>query len=85
MNRKKRIKTLLSNYFLNYEIEVFDNSSEHIGHNNFTGSEESHFKIILTNKIKNIKNKLQIHREINDLLTNEFSSGMHALEIKIIN
>lgn len=85
MNRKKRIQSLLSNHFINSKIDVEDNSHEHIGHSNFNGSEESHFKVTISNRIKISKSKLQIHRKINELLSKEFSTGMHALEIKIIN
>ena len=84
MNRKKRIETILKNNFIKSKIEVFDESCNHDGHNNFTGKEESHFKIIIEDRLDLKKKILQTHRQINDLLKEEFSSGLHALEIKII-
>jgi len=84
MNRKKRIYSILYECFKGWNIEVTDNSNEHVGHHNFDGSQESHFKIILTNKLKDNSNRLELHRKINNLLKKEFSSGLHALEIKII-
>ena len=53
-----------------------------MGHNHFDGTQESHFYLILKNKGSNVS-KLFIHRKVNDLLKDEFKSGLHALEIKI--
>ena len=50
MNRKQRIYKILSNKFDNFLLEIIDNSNLHKGHNNFTGSGETHIKIILTKK-----------------------------------
>ena len=85
MNRKQRIMNVLSNYFKNSIIEVIDNSKEHSGHNNFDGSQESHFIIYFKNKLRNSLSRLEIHKKINQLLKDEFNTGLHALEIKIIN
>ena len=64
-------------------ILPFDNSNLHKGHNNFTGKDETHIKIILTKKNAISINRLNIHRIINNLLQEEFKSGLHSLEIKI--
>ena len=82
MKRKKRIEKILIDNFSSWSIEVKDTSFLHQGHNNFSGKNETHFKIILQlKKIKRLK-RLSIHRKINKLLEEEFSSGLHALEIK---
>ena len=85
MNRKNRITSILLNNFQNWKIQVIDNSNDHIGHNNFDGNNETHLKLILKNQYFNIKDRLAIHKQINFLLENEFSNGLHALEIKISN
>ena len=85
MKRKKRIELILSKKFSGWTIEVKDISMLHKGHNNFDGSQETHFSIILNSNNKNKESKLIIHRKINELLKDEFSLGLHALEIKIIN
>tara|TARA_B110000008_G_C16900224_1_gene536443 strand:- start:438 stop:695 length:258 start_codon:yes stop_codon:yes gene_type:complete len=85
MNRKNRIESILLNNFKKWKIEVIDNSADHAGHNNFDGSNETHFKLILKNNYYNIQDRLEIHKTINLLLKKEFSSGLHALEIKISN
>ena len=84
MNRKKRIFDTLSNYFVETKIKVIDNSIEHSGHNNFDGSQETHFKVIIENKNLKISSRLEIHRKINLLLKDEFKKGLHALEIKLL-
>tara|TARA_B100000029_G_scaffold516215_1_gene627707 strand:- start:3929 stop:4186 length:258 start_codon:yes stop_codon:yes gene_type:complete len=84
MNRKKRIEGLLKENLSEYNCTIIDTSINHKGHNDFDGTNETHFKIIINNLIKN-KKKLTIHRKINELLKNEFKSGLHALEIKILD
>ena len=85
MNRKKRISEILKKKLENFEFEVNDNSLLHKGHNNFDGKGETHIQIVLINKT-NIKcNRLDIHRKINEVLENEYNSGLHSLEIKIID
>ena len=83
MKRKQRIDKILSKKFNNFLLEIIDNSNLHKGHNNFTGNDETHMKIILTKINKVTTNRLNIHRNINHLLKDEFKSGLHSLEIKI--
>ena len=84
MKRKKRIESILSKNFSYWKAEVNDTSILHKGHNNFDGNQETHFSIILDFKKQNKESKLEIHRKVNDLLKDEFNSGLHALEIKIL-
>ena len=83
MNRKQRIEQLLSSKIDDFLLEIIDNSHLHSGHNNFTGKNETHIKIILRNKTKSPTNRLKLHRLINNLLKKEFNEGLHSLEIKI--
>ena len=85
MNRKKRIENIIEKNFLNWHYKVIDNSIHHSGHNNFTGKEESHFCIILKKPFNSPKKRIEIHRKVNKLLENEFTDGLHSLEIKISN
>lgn len=85
MNRKNRIENILKSNFIGWEIEIIDNSKDHIGHNQFDGTQETHFQIILENKIIDKTSRMKIHRKVNELLKDEFINGMHALEIKILN
>ena len=65
-------------------LKITNNSGLHSGHLGDDGSGQTHFKIeISSDKLKNIS-KISAHRKINKILEDEFSSGLHALEIKII-
>ena len=84
MNRKQRIKILLLDQFKDFSIEIIDNSNLHSGHFSFDGKDETHIQVILKNANKKKINRLDIHNKINKLLENEYNSGLHSLEIKII-
>ena len=83
MERKKRIEKILSDNLKKWNIQVSDISYQHKDHNSFSGKEESHFSLILTSIFQDKSSKIEIHRKINNLLADEFKSGLHALEIKI--
>ena len=84
MNRTKRIENILVKYFDEHTIIVKDNSYLHKGHNNFDGNNETHISVQLKKNSELELNRLEIHRKINSLLIEEFDSGLHSLEIKII-
>ena len=84
MNRKQRIKIILLDQFKDFSIEIIDNSNLHSGHFSFDGKGETHIQVILKNTNKKKINRLDIHNKINKLLENEYNSGLHSLEIKII-
>ena len=82
MDRTKRIQNILEKNFIDFKIEVFDDSFTHKGHNNFDGSEETHIIIELKKKFNLNINRLEIHKKINTLLSKEFKTGLHSLQIK---
>ncbi len=84
MNRTKRIKNILEKYFNDHSVIVKDNSYLHKGHNNFDGDGETHILVKIKKNFNLELNRLEIHRKINSLLSEEFDSGLHSLEIKII-
>ena len=84
MNRTKRIKDIIEKNFNEFSILVTDNSLAHKGHNNFNGNEETHIIIELKNNNNLDINRLEVHKKINTLLSEEFKIGLHALQIKII-
>ena len=83
MNRTKRIQDIIEKNFNEFSISVIDNSLTHKGHNNFDGKEETHIIIELKKKLNLDINRLEIHKKINTLLSDEFKIGLHALQIKI--
>jgi stress-induced morphogen len=79
----------------NFDVKkliIINNSSLHIGHLGYDSGSDTHFKIIINIDVKDftngdklsIKDKLNIQRKINKILSEEFNSGLHALEIEII-
>jgi Stress-induced morphogen (activity unknown) len=84
VKRKNRIHKILKKKLFNFDIIIEDNSFKHKGHNNFDGKQETHISLILKEKNKTKINKLEIHRLINNVLADEFKTGLHSLEIKII-
>ena len=85
MNRKKRIESILSKNFIDWKFTVIDNSAQHSGHNNFDGTQGTHFCIVLKKPHNSNDNRISIHRKIYKLLEDDFQNGLHALEIKIAN
>lgn len=83
MNRTKRIKDIIEKNFNEFSIVVNDDSLAHKGHNNFDGKEETHIIIELKKKFNLDIKRLEIHKKINTLLSEEFKIGLHALQIKI--
>ena len=83
MKRTKRIKNILEKNFIDFRIAVSDDSFTHRGHNNFDGNEETHIIIELKKKFNLDIKRLEIHKKINTLLSEEFKIGLHALQIKI--
>ena len=83
MNRTKRIQNIIEKNFNEFSVLVTDDSLAHKGHNNFDGKEETHIIIELKKKLNLDIKRLEIHKKINTLLSDEFKLGLHALQIKI--
>ena len=83
MNRTKRIQDIIEKNFNDFSVLVTDDSLAHKGHNNFDGKEETHIIIELKKKFNIDIKRLEIHKKINTLLSEEFKIGLHALQIKI--
>jgi BolA protein len=81
---KNRIEKKLTESLHPEILEVKNNSHLHQGHLGDDGSGETHFIIsVKADSLENL-NKVAAHRKINSLLSDEFKSGLHALEIKIL-
>lgn len=67
-------------------LEVIDNSHLHRGHQGVANykNNSTHFLVKIKAKQFNQLSQLTIHRKINQLLTEEFKNGIHALEIKVL-
>jgi len=82
---EERIYQKLTKEFQPKFLEVKNNSYLHKGHAGDNGTLEPHFAVII--EAENLKNlpRIKAHQKVNNILRDEFNSGLHALEIKIIN
>ncbi len=83
MSMQARIEAALSEVFDPQHLEVINESHLHAGHQpSFNGEGETHFRIrIVSQKFENTK-LLDRHRQINDVIKDEFEQGLHALAIE---
>lgn len=83
MSRKERItKKLEENITIDF-LNIIDESYLHAHHKEGGGS-ETHFKIEIKSKDFAGNSRVQNHKIINNLLKEEFDSGLHALSIKFL-
>ena len=77
------IKEKLFKEFNPEYLEVIDNSKKHHGHSGYTEGKVSHIEIIIKSEKFNDKSRVDIHREINSTIREEWVKGIHAVSIKI--
>lgn len=86
MNKKnkisKSIKVKLKNRFLPHLLKIEDVSEMHRGHSGFKEGGETHFIIYIDCAEFKDKNKLAVHRLINEELKDEWENGIHSISIK---
>ncbi len=62
-------------------LDIIDDSARHAGHAGHTGAGESHYKIyIVSQDFENI-NRIERHRKIYTILSDELKSRVHALQL----
>ena len=82
--RAVRIETILKKKLTPSKILIKDNSDLHAHHGNTEkGALETHFYIKMLSNYFIGMNKLQMHKIVYDLLKDEFSLGLHALELDL--
>jgi BolA protein len=84
LERIKRIEELLKTRFQPKELNVVDFSVEHKGHPGQAGGTETHIRVEIKAAEFADCSLLESHRRIQDTVKEEFSQGLHALEIKIL-
>ncbi len=78
----EEIKTKINDKIKTEQLLIIDNSNLHKKHKSFD-SKKFHFKIIIkSKKLKNMK-KIDAHKTIFSVLSEEMKSKIHALEIII--
>ena len=83
MTRTDRIRQKLMVLKPQY-LEIIDETPKHAGHLGDNNALETHLSIKITATDLNPLTRIKQHQTINDLLTEEFDSGLHALSIKIL-
>ena len=65
-------------------LEIRDDSDLHKNHGNIKkGDTETHFFIRIKASVFNNKSKLSMHKMVYDILQEEFSKGLHSLELDL--
>ena len=80
---KQRIEKILQENLQPKFLEVKNNSYLHAGHAGDNDTGETHFAIIIEAEELKTLNRVNAQRKINQLLKDQFSKGLHALEIKV--
>jgi BolA family transcriptional regulator, general stress-responsive regulator len=75
---KEKLMVLKPQYF-----EIIDETPKHAGHLN-DDSLETHLVIKISSNSLNDLPRVRQHQTINDLVADEFESGLHALSIKVL-
>lgn len=90
MSMKERIERKLTEALAPQRLEVINESHLHAGHHHtaggheevFDGSGETHFRIRIVADTFSGMSRLQRHRAVNDLLTEELAGSIHALAVE---
>lgn len=71
------------------KLQLINDSQKHAGHVQhmggapFTG--DTHYKLLITSPLFEGQSRVERQRMVMNLLKDEFSSGLHALEIKALS
>jgi BolA-like protein 1 len=81
--RETRIHTLLTENLKPTILDIANQSHKHKHHSGDNGTGETHYDItIISDAFDNIS-KVNRHRMVTDLLTDELNSGLHALSLNL--
>ena len=79
--RFQRIESQLKVEFPNLSVlDIVDESDQHSGR----AGQESHFKVLLVSQSFEGMSRVQRQRRINELLSDEFNQGLHALSLRLL-
>ena len=81
MQVKDRIAEKLTAALAPQSLEVEDESHRHEGHAGHRPGGESHFRIHIVSEAFRGKSRLERHRMVNETLSGELATGVHALAI----
>ena len=82
MNLETRMREKLMVGLQPSRLDLVNESHLHAGHRNSPDSGESHFRVLIVSDAFAGKSRVERHRVVNDLLSDELKGGVHALAIK---
>jgi BolA protein len=82
MNLETRMREKLMVGLRPSRLDLVNESHLHAGHRNSPGTDESHFRVLIVSDAFTGKSRVERHRAVNDLLSDELKGGVHALAIK---
>ncbi|MBI1201835.1 MAG: BolA/IbaG family iron-sulfur metabolism protein [Rhodopseudomonas sp.] len=71
----------LTEAFVPESLKVMDESHQHEGHAGHRPGGQTHFRVYIVSEAFKGKTRIQRHRMINQILSDELSGGVHALAI----
>lgn len=81
---EQSIKDKIEAAFSPCRFELVNESGKHKGHAGDNGTGQTHFKIEIEAEALKGKSRVEAQRMIYSTLDEEFSNGLHALSIKIV-
>lgn len=82
MNTTERIQRTLAEALAPDQIEVIDESGQHVGHAGAIPGKTTHVRVRVTAAVFRGKSRIERHRMVNALLSGEIAGGLHALAIE---
>jgi BolA family transcriptional regulator, general stress-responsive regulator len=81
MTTRDLIMEKLTSAFRPAQIDVVDESHQHVGHSGHRPGGQTHFRVYIVAEAFKGKSRLERHRMVNATLANEMRGGVHALAI----
>ena len=82
MTMAERIETKLQAALRPASLQVIDESAQHAGHSGARPGGETHFRVVIVADAFSGLSRLEMHRRINQILTDELQERVHALAIE---
>lgn len=83
MNMEEYIRKQITEHLNPSHLEVINESHLHVGHAGDDGSGQTHFKVVIVSDKFHGMQTVQRHRLVNDILSDCFEKGLHALSLKL--
>ena len=71
----------LTEAFTPQSLEVLDESHQHEGHSGHRPGGQTHFRVYIVSDAFKEKTRIERHRMINGILSDDLAGGVHALAI----